>query len=67
MNKHLQDKQMYDSIYNEEDYPYLNGDEPCFDPDCVDEEAIYDVIGDEYIEDYEVNEFNMDEDEEYYL
>lgn len=56
MNKHLQQKQIFDSFFNDEDLPYVSGDEPCLDPDCVDEEKIYEII-----EDNGYNEISMDE------
>lgn len=65
MNKHLQQKQIYDSFFDE-NYDQLRGDEPFFDPDAVDEKKIYDmIIEDEEIED--LNELDLDDDEIMYL
>lgn len=61
MNKHLQQKQIYDSFYNEENYSYLSGDEPCLDPDCLEEEEIYDHIGEDNYPDYTMDELELDE------
>jgi len=57
MNKHLQNKQIYDSIFNEEEYSQFWGDEPCVDPDCIEDQKIYDMIKEEEFDD----EVNMDE------
>lgn len=67
MNKHLQKQQLFDSFYNEENYTHLSGDEPCFDPDCIDEENIYDMIGDETIEEIDMDELDLNDDEFMYL
>ena len=62
MNKHLQQKQLYDSFF-EENYDQLHGDEPLFDPEAVDEQKIYDSINEDvFVED--LDELNLDEDEE---
>ena len=62
MNKHLQQKQLYDSFFNE-NYDQLQGDEPLFDPEVVDEQKIYDSINeDEFVGN--LDELNLDEDEE---
>ena len=62
MNKHLQQKQLYDSFFDE-NYDQLQGDEPLFDPEVVDEQKIYDSINeDEFVGN--LNELNLDEDEE---
>jgi len=67
MNKHLQQRQFFDSFYNEENYPHLSGDEPCLDPDCMDEEQIYNNIVDEDFSDYNMNELELDEYEDFML
>jgi len=62
MNKHLQQKQLYDSFFDE-NYDQLQGDEPLFDPEVVDEQKIYDSINeDEFVGN--LDELNLDEDEE---
>jgi len=62
MNKHLQLKQLYDSFFDE-NYDQLQGDEPLFDPEVVDEQKIYDSINeDEFVGN--LDELNLDEDEE---
>ena len=67
MNKHLQQKQIFDSFYNEEDLPIVSGDEPCLDPDCMDEEQIYDNIVDEDFFDYSMNELELDDYDDFML
>jgi hypothetical protein len=62
MNKHLQQKQLYDSFFDE-NYDQLQGDEPLYDPEVVDEQKIYDSINeDEFVGN--LDELNLDEDEE---
>jgi len=62
MNKHLQQKQLYDSFFDE-NYDQLQGDEPLFDPEVVDEQKIYDSINeDEFVGN--LDELILDEDEE---
>ena len=62
MNKHLQQKQLYDSFFDE-NYDQLRGDEPLFDPEAVDEQKIYDSINeDEFVGN--LDELILDEDEE---
>lgn len=64
MNKHLQDKQIYDSIFNEEEYFNFLGDEPCVDPDCIEDQKIYDMIreeefpGDDEMDELELDDYN---------
>ena len=62
MNKHLQQKQLYDSFFDE-NYDQLQGDEPLFDPEVVDEQKIYDSIYEDEIVG-NLDELNLDEDEE---
>jgi len=62
MNKHLQQNQLYDSFFDE-NYDQLQGDEPLYDPEVVDEQKIYDSINeDEFVGN--LDELNLDEDEE---
>ena len=44
MNKHLQQKQIFDSFFNDEDLPIMSEEDPCLDPDLVDDEQIYQNI-----------------------
>jgi hypothetical protein len=61
MNKHLQQKQIFDSFFNDEDLSELSGEEPCLDPDCIDEEQIYDRIEDNGYENLNMNELELDD------
>ena len=61
MNKHLQQKQIFDSFFSDEDLPILSGDEPCLDPDCMDDEQIYDIIEDNGYEDINMNVLELDD------
>lgn len=61
MNKHLLQKQIFDSFFSDEDLPILSGDEPCLDPDCMDDEQIYDIIEDNGYEDISMNELELDD------
>jgi len=61
MNKHLQQQQIFDSFFSDEDLPILSGDEPCMDPDCVDEEKIYEIIDQNGYEDISMNELELDD------
>ena len=65
MNKHLQQKQIFDSFFNDEDLPIVSGDEPCIDPDCVDEEKIYEIIDDTGYSDISMNELDLDDYEDF--
>jgi hypothetical protein len=65
MNKHLQQKQIFDSFFNDEDLPIVSGDEPCIDPDCVDEEKIYEIIDDNGYNDISMNELDLDDYEDF--
>jgi hypothetical protein len=61
MNKHLQQKQIFDTFLSDEDLPILSGDEPCLDPECVDEEQIYEIIDHNSYEDVTMNELELDD------
>jgi hypothetical protein len=61
MNKHLQQKQIFDTFLNDEDLPIISGDEPCLDPECVDEEQIYEIIDHSDYEDVNMNELELDD------
>lgn len=63
MNKHLQQKQLYDSFF-EENYDQLKGDEPLFDTEVIDDQKIYDsIIEDEFIEN--LGELDFDDEDEF--
>jgi len=61
MNKHLQQQQIFDSFFSDEDLPIISGDEPCLDPDCVDEEKIYEIIDHNDYEGLSMNELELDD------
>ena len=61
MNKHLQQKQIFDTFFDDEYLPILSGDEPCLDPDCVDEEQIYEIIDQNGYEHINMNELELDD------
>jgi len=62
MNKHLQQKQLYDSFFDE-NYDQLQGDEPLFDPEVVDEQKIYDSINEEEFVG-NLDELDLDDEDE---
>jgi hypothetical protein len=61
MNKHLQQKQIFDSFFNDEDLTELSENDPCFDPESVDEEQIYERIEDNGYENLNMNELMLDD------
>ena len=61
MNKHLQQKQIFDSFFSDEDLPITYEDEPCLDPDCVDEEHIYEIIDNNGYEEITMNELELED------
>jgi hypothetical protein len=61
MNKHLQQKQIFDSFFNDEDLPIMPEDDPCLDPDCMDDEQIYEIIDNNGYEDISMNELELDD------
>ena len=61
MNKHLQQKQIFDTFFSEEDLPIVSVDEPCMDPDCVDEEQIYEILDDSGYQDISMDELELDD------
>ena len=61
MNKHLQQKQIFETFFNDEEMPILSSDEPCLDPDCVDEEQIYEIIDQNGYEHINMNELELDD------
>jgi len=61
MNKHLQQKQIFDSFFNDEDLPVLSVEEPCMDPECVDNEQIYEIIDHNGYGEISMNELELDD------
>jgi hypothetical protein len=61
MNKHLQQKQIFDSFFNDEDIPMQSVDEPCMDPDCIDNEQIYEIIDHNGYGEISMNELELDD------
>ena len=61
MNKHLQQKQIFDSFFSDEDLPMLSDDEPSLDPECIDNEQIYEIIDHNGYEDINMNELELDD------
>jgi hypothetical protein len=61
MNKHLQQKQIFDTFFSEEDLPIVSVDEPCMDPDCVDEEQIYEILDDSGYQDISMDELELED------
>jgi hypothetical protein len=61
MNKHLQKKQIFDSFFNDEDLPILSDDEPCLDPECIDNERIYEIIDNHGYGEINMNEMDLDD------
>ena len=61
MNKHLQKQQIFDSFFSDEDLPIPSGDEPCLDPECMDDEEIYEIIDHNGYDEINMNELELDE------
>jgi hypothetical protein len=61
MNKHLQQKQIFDLFFNEEDLPEISGEEPCPDPDHMNDEQIYDIIDHKGYGEINMNELELDD------
>lgn len=61
MNKHLQQKQIFDSFFSDEDLPLLSEEDPCLDPDCIDDEQIYQIIDHNDYGDINMNELELDD------
>ncbi|MCW8804156.1 MAG: hypothetical protein OQK57_07140 [Ignavibacteriaceae bacterium] len=61
MNKHLQQKQIFDSFFSDEDLPILPEEEPCIDPECIDEEKIYDIIDHNGYGEISMDELELDD------
>ncbi len=61
MNKHLQQKQIFDSFFSEEDLPILSEEDPCLDPECMDDEQIYEIIDNTSYSEISMNELELDD------
>ena len=61
MNKLLQQKQIFDTFFSDEDLPIISVDEPCLDPECMDEEQIYEIIDDSGYDNVSMNELELDD------
>jgi hypothetical protein len=60
VNKHLQQKQIFDSFFSDEDLPLHSVEEPCLDPECIDDEQIYDIIDNNGYGEISMNELELD-------
>lgn len=60
MNKHLQQKQIFDSFFSDEDLPMFS-EEPCLDPECMDDEQIYEIIDNNGYGEISMNELELDD------
>jgi hypothetical protein len=61
VSKYLQQKQIFDSFFSDEDLPILSEEEPCIDPECMDEEKIYDIIENNGYGEISMNELELDD------
>lgn len=61
MNKHLQQKQIFDSFFSDEDLPIMSEEDPCLDPECMDDEQIYEIIDNTSYGEISMNELELDE------
>jgi len=61
MNKHLQQKQIFDSFFSDDDLPILSEEDPCLDPECMDDEQIYEIIDNTSYSEISMNELELDE------
>lgn len=61
MNKHLQRKQIFDSFFSEDDLPILSEEDPCLDPECMDDEQIYEIIDNTGYPEISMNELELDD------
>jgi hypothetical protein len=65
VNKHLQQKQIYDSFFSDEDLPMFSEEEPCLDPECIDNEQIYEIIDNDSYTNISMNELELDDYDDY--
>ena len=61
MNKHLQQKQIFDSFFGDEDLPIMSEEDPCLDPDCMDDEEIYEIIDNNSYGEISMDELELDD------
>jgi hypothetical protein len=61
MNKHLQQKQIFDSFFSDEDLPIMSDDDPCLDPECMDDEQIYEIIDNNSYGEISMNELELED------
>jgi hypothetical protein len=61
VNKHLQQKQIFDTFFSDEELPIVSVDEPCLDPDCIDEEQIYEILDDNGYQDISMDELELED------
>ena len=61
MNKHLQQKQIFDSFFGDEDLPIMSEEDPCLDPDCMDDEEIYEIIDNNSYGEISMKELELDD------
>ena len=61
MNNHLQQKQIFDTFFSDEELPIVSVDEPCLDPDCIDEEQIYEILDDNGYQDISMDELELED------
>ena len=60
MNKHLQQKQIFDSFFSDEDLPILSEEDSCFDLEYMDDEQIYEIIDNTSYPEISMNELELD-------
>jgi len=61
MNKHLQQKQIYDSFFSDEDLPIMSEEDPSLDLEYMDDEQIYEIIDNNNYSDISMNELELDD------
>jgi hypothetical protein len=61
MNKHLQQKQIYDSFFSDEELPMVSEDDPCMDLEYMDEEQIYEIIDNNGYGDLSMDELELED------
>ena len=61
MNKHLQQKQIFDSFFSDEDLPIMSEEDTCLDPDYMDDEQIYEIIDNNSYGEISMNELELDD------
>jgi len=61
MNKHLQQKQIYDSFFSDEELPMVLEEDPCMDLEYLDEEQIYEIIDNNGYGDISMDELELDD------